>query len=108
MPRRKTAAPDLYAAAAFFGLLSDPTRLRILMHLAENDRASVDELRRLAGVSQSVASNALTKLRLSRLVSFRREGQRSLYRLDSPLVRELLRWFQDRGARERERGNPCD
>ncbi len=99
MPITRHDPPHLDTQAQMFGLLSDPTRLRILFHLAGTERASVGELCRLLGKSQPVTSNALTLLRLGGLVSRQREGKSSLYRLDGPLVRDLLRWFRIRQAR---------
>ncbi len=106
MPITRHDPPHLDAEARLFGLLSDPTRLRILLHLAGTDRASVGELCRLLGKPQPVTSNALTLLRLGGLVSFRREGKRNFYRLDSLLARELLRWFTARDAKERAAASP--
>ncbi len=49
-------------------------------------------------------NNARPLLRLGGLVSFRREGKRNFYRLDSPLARELLRWFRARNGGEGTEG----
>ncbi len=98
MPITRHDPPHLDAEARLFGLLSDPTRLRILLHLAGTDRVNVGELGRVLGTSQPVMSNALARLHLGGLVSRRREGQQVFYWLDSPLARELLRWFAERGG----------
>lgn len=70
-------------------MVADPTRLRILWSLLHGEH-SVNELAehlqaRPAGVSQHLA-----KLRLSRLVSTRREGTRIYYRADNDHVRRLV------------------
>ena len=61
------------------GALADPTRLRILFALKENE-LSVAELQEVLGVGQSRISNHLSLLKGVGLVLDRREGQRSYYR----------------------------
>ena len=61
------------------GALADPTRLRILFALKENE-LSVAELQEVLGVGQSRISNHLSLLKGVGLVRDRREGQRSYYR----------------------------
>ena len=52
--------------------------------------ASVGELSRATGQSDSGVSHALQLLRAHRIVAVRREGRRAFYRLDDPHVRMLL------------------
>jgi len=86
--------------AAIFSALSDPTRVRILMALAQSEHC-VCELADLAGISQSGVSHQLRLLRDRELVVFRRDGNRVVYRLADDHVGALL----DQGlAHAAERG----
>ena len=58
------------------GALADPTRLRILLALKENE-LSVAELQEVLGVGQSRISNHLSLLKGAGLVRDRREGQKT-------------------------------
>jgi len=70
-------------------MLAEPTRLRILWLLVEGEQ-SVGRLAQLAGVAPSVVSQHLGKLRLARLVTTRREGNRIFYAASDVHVRQLL------------------
>jgi ArsR family transcriptional regulator len=82
--------PLTVATSALFGALSDPTRLRILDALMAEELCVCD-IAALTGVSQSAVSHQLRLLRDRGLVTFRREGQRAVYRLADEHVTELLR-----------------
>lgn len=59
-------------------LLSDPTRLRILMLLAEKS-LSVAELQEILGMGQSRISTQLSQLKAAGLVSDERSGKNNMY-----------------------------
>ena len=59
-------------------LLSDPTRLRILM-LIENEALSVAELQEVLGMGQSRISTQLSQLKTEGLVSDERSGKNNIY-----------------------------
>jgi ArsR family transcriptional regulator len=71
-------------------MLSDESRLQLLLLLARHDELNVTSLQRAVGQSQAATSHHLNLLRLARVVSFRREGKHNFYRLDCDHVRELL------------------
>jgi ArsR family transcriptional regulator len=96
------AVGDLGAGAAIFDALSDPTRLRILLALAERELCVCD-LAAIAGISQSGVSHQLRLLRALDLVTFRREGKRAVYRLADDHVGTLLAQGLEH-ARERSGG----
>ncbi|MDP2182693.1 MAG: metalloregulator ArsR/SmtB family transcription factor [Actinomycetota bacterium] len=77
------------ATAAMFAALADPTRLRILLALGCCELCVCD-LTALTGISQSGVSHQLRFLRDLRLVAFRRDGKRALYRLTDDHVATLL------------------
>lgn len=76
------------------GALADPTRLRILAALRENE-LSVAELQEVLGVGQSRISNHLSLLKSVGLLRDRREGQRAYYRR-AEIGREI--WSLAEGA----------
>lgn len=59
-------------------LLSDPTRLRILM-LVENEELSVAELQEVLGMGQSRISTQLSQLKAEGLVTDERSGKNNIY-----------------------------
>ncbi|MEO7101362.1 MAG: metalloregulator ArsR/SmtB family transcription factor [Luteolibacter sp.] len=59
-------------------LLSDPTRLRILM-LVENEALSVAELQEVLGMGQSRISTQLSQLKTEGLVADERSGKNNIY-----------------------------
>ena len=78
-------------AAAGFGLLADPHRLRILCRLArEGDWRSAGELLAELPISQPTLSHHMKLLCAGGLVERRRQGQRTLYRLDREAAAALL------------------
>jgi DNA-binding transcriptional ArsR family regulator len=88
--RRPTAQLSLDQAARLFRVLSNPARVRMLLELARVGEADASALAAAAGCNQSPASNHLRLLRDARLVEYRAEGHRHLYRLAPGLARDLL------------------
>ncbi|HEY1119954.1 MAG TPA: metalloregulator ArsR/SmtB family transcription factor [Haloferula sp.] len=64
-------------------LLSDPTRLRILM-LVENEELSVAEMQEVLGMGQSRISTQLSQLKAEGLVSDERSGKNNIYTCSAP------------------------
>ena len=82
-------ADQVVAAAEAFGMLSDPTRLRLLWLLCRAE-ADVSSLVERVGVARPAVSQHLGKLRLAGLVVSRREGRRVVYGARGGHVRRLL------------------
>lgn len=74
---------------AIFGLLSNPSRLRLLMALLDGEMCVCD-LAAACGQSESGVSHALRLLCAHRVVRARRSGRRAFYRLSDAHVRMLL------------------
>ena len=72
-----------------FRALADPTRLRILDHLRNNDEASVGEITEALGTSQQNVSKHLSALLAENFVARRKRGTSALYRIADPGVHEL-------------------
>lgn len=72
-----------------FKSLSDFTRLKILLSLAE-DELCVCDIAALAGVSVSAISHQLRLLKNNRLVSHRKEGKMVYYSLDDEHINKIV------------------
>ena len=77
------------ALAETFSALSDPTRIRILSALGEQELCVID-LARFLGLTGSAVSHQLRLLRGQRLVKYRKEGKISFYSLDDDHIRNLM------------------
>lgn len=68
-------------AAEVLGILSDPTRIRILLALRQADELSVNALAEIVGKKPSGVSQHLARMRMARMVATRQEGTSVRYRL---------------------------
>lgn len=79
----------IQSLAETFKALGDPTRLRLLAALAQEELCVCD-LATLTKVSESAVSHSLRTLRQLRLVRHRKAGKIAYYRLDDDHVRRLI------------------
>ena len=86
--------------AEIFKVLSDPSRLKIVVALQEVELC-VGDIAELTGFSQSSVSHHLQVLRYLNLVRFKRKGKLALYSLADTHVSALLAVARDH-ARETE------
>src|SRR5258707_13202815 len=77
-------------AARLLKLVSNERRLLVLCRLATTGEATVGELARSVGLSQSALSQHLALMREDGLVGFRRDGQTICYRIADPNAERLL------------------
>ena len=77
-------------AAEMFKALSDPTRIRILSALVQQELCVFD-VAILLNMSQSAISHQLRLLRMLGLVRRRKEGRVAFYTLDDAHVEQMLR-----------------
>lgn len=75
--------------AKFFRAFGDPTRLRIL-EAVMNEERNVTELVKITGAPQGRVSSHLTCLRWCGYVTARQEGRNVFYRVTDHRVRELI------------------
>ena len=88
----KRMMPDdggIQLLADTFGLLGDPTRVRIVFALSREELCVCD-LAKLVGASQSAVSHSLRALRQLRIVRFRKAGKIAYYSLDDEHVAKLI------------------
>lgn len=76
--------------ARVFKLLSDETRLRILLYLARRKELHVRALCEILGQSQPAVSHHLALLRMAELIEPRREGKHNFYRVIPHRFEQLL------------------
>lgn len=66
--------------AEFFGILADPTRVRLIALLSASESCVCDLAEGLS-ISESAVSHQLRALRNARLVRYRKSGRQVFYRL---------------------------
>jgi DNA-binding transcriptional ArsR family regulator len=86
LPRQ---AEGVELVAKFFRALGDPTRLRLLEFLLDEEH-TVGECVEHVGLAQSRVSSHLACLADCGYLQLRRDGRRSLYKLADPRVAELV------------------
>jgi DNA-binding transcriptional ArsR family regulator len=77
-----------------FGALADPTRRRILEHLAQGDRC-VTDLARPHSMSLPAVSKHLRVLEKAGLVRRQRKGRVHSLKLEAEPMREALQWMEE-------------
>ena len=75
--------------AQTFGVLGDPTRVKLISALMAGELCVCD-LATLLGLSQSAVSHQLRLLRNMRLAKYRRDGRMVYYSLDDQHIRDLF------------------
>ncbi|NIA16659.1 MAG: metalloregulator ArsR/SmtB family transcription factor [Nitrospiraceae bacterium] len=77
------------ALAETFRVLSDPTRIRIIAALSQQELCVCD-LAKILGLTGSAVSHQLRLLRGQRLTKYRREGKIAYYSLDDEHISNLF------------------
>ena len=77
-------------ADGIFTVLSDPSRLQLILGLLEAGELCVCDAAAVSNLSESAASHALRLLRAHRIVKSRRRGRMIYYSLSDAHVRLLL------------------
>ena len=89
----------LLKLAELFKILGDPTRLKIVELLLENEMC-VNYIAETMGMGQSAISHQLRVLRQARLVTYRKEGKTAYYSLNDDHVEDLVRMGMDHVAHQ--------
>ena len=90
---------SLLKLAELFKILGDPTRLKIVELLLENEMC-VNYIAETMGMGQSAISHQLRVLRQARLVTYRKEGKTAYYSLNDDHVEGLVRLGMDHVAHQ--------
>ena len=85
-----TDDPALQSMADLFKVFGDPTRVRILFALFQQETC-VQEIANRLGMTQSAISHQLRILKQARLVSSRREGKSIFYALADDHIYTIFR-----------------
>jgi DNA-binding transcriptional ArsR family regulator len=78
------------SAARYFSVLGEPTRLRILHTLCQEERC-VSDILKVTGLAQANVSRHLGLMYQAGMLSRRREGNQIFYRVADPVYAELCR-----------------
>ena len=79
----------IQSLAELFGILADPTRLRIVTTL-QNSELAVSQIATMVGMSLSAVSHQLRLLKTMKLVKYRKQGKSVFYSLDDTHIEQLL------------------
>jgi DNA-binding transcriptional ArsR family regulator len=79
----------IQSLAELFGILADPTRLRIVTAL-QNSELAVSQIAASVGMSLSAVSHQLRLLKTMKLVKYHKQGKSVYYSLDDAHIEQLL------------------
>lgn len=85
---------DSQRMAEFFGVLADPTRLRLISLLSASESCVCDLAEHLS-VSESAVSHQLRALRNAGLVRYRKSGRQVFYRLHDHHIFDLYKTVRE-------------
>lgn len=80
---------EIEALTQLFKVLSDPTRMRILLLISLQEKC-VNEVADELNMSEAAVSHHLRILRMNDLVRYRRDGKLIFYELDDDHVRLIM------------------
>ena len=80
---------EILDLADFFKVFGDPTRLKILA-LLEQQELCVHDLSAVMEMQQTAISHQLKSLRQARLVKYRKEGKMAVYSLSDSHIKEIV------------------
>ncbi len=81
---------QVVSLSEIFKVLSDPTRLKIVLAVAKEELCVFD-IAQLLSVTDSAVSHQLLLLRTLRLVKYRKDGKMVYYSLDDEHIEDLIR-----------------
>jgi DNA-binding transcriptional ArsR family regulator len=89
---RKAILEDdsIWSLTETFKVLSDPTRLKIVLALLKEELCVFD-IAELVGISESAVSHQMRMLKTLRLVKQRKDGKMVFYALEDEHIEDLIR-----------------
>ncbi len=85
---------NIFSMAETFKLLGEPTRLKIILALIENELCVCD-LSAVSENSVSAVSHQLRLLRNFRLIKYRKEGKMVYYSIDDEHIKNLVNQLKE-------------
>jgi ArsR family transcriptional regulator len=92
-PPLKVSQETIEDLTSVFKLLADPSRLKIVLALAQHGKMHVTALCDMLEQSQPAVSHHLTLMRIVGLIKFDRTGKHNFYYLNSGFVSDLFEQF---------------
>ncbi len=92
---------QVYELSEMFRLMSDPSRLRIILSCL-TDKISVGDMAQRLKLSPSLVSHHLRLLRAARLLQAERQGRQVFYQVTDEHVLRMLRDMVDHVAEEHD------
>ncbi|RMD85698.1 MAG: ArsR family transcriptional regulator [Calditrichaeota bacterium] len=82
-------------ASKILRLISEESKLRIMLYLAKEGPCHVTEIAEALGMNQTTVSHHLSLLRHADLIAGTRDGKNIFYDINEPLWREMGKQFFD-------------
>jgi ArsR family transcriptional regulator len=79
--------------AEIFKALGHPTRVKIVEYLADGEKC-VKDIWQEIGVPQPTVSQHINILKNAGIISFRKDGVKTCYRVEMPVVIEILKLLE--------------
>ena len=80
--------------AELFKALGHPTRVKIVEYLSEGEKCVKDIWQEL-GIPQPTVSQHINILREAGIISFRKEGVKTCYRIEMPIVVKIMKLLKE-------------
>ncbi len=85
----KFTEDEVLKLSDFFGLLSESTRLKVILELIGGEK-NVSQISKNLNMSQSAVSHQLRILRQGRIVKFKKAGKNVFYSIDDEHVESII------------------
>lgn len=81
---------EILQMSELFKILSNDVRLCILINLSKSEEKKVADLQECAGVSQSLISQQLAKLRIAKVIQANKIGNEVYYSLKNEEIKNII------------------
>jgi len=87
---------DCERVAEILKALSHPTRVKIIKFLADGEKC-VKEIWQELGIPQPTVSQHINILKSAGIISFRKDGVKTCYRVEEPKAVEIIKLLSEEG-----------